>query len=119
MIKEYTCLYSKEKLLKVFNTYSCISQSSELSNCVSSTRDKHRAQTYIETSKQAQLIKEHQAGEKLCKSTLKKRARSYDHESVRNTENRATVEKIQLSDDLYYKRKENYKLDLFYLSSFL
>jgi hypothetical protein len=113
MIKKYTCLYSKEKLLKVFNTCSCISQSSEISNCVYSTRGKHRAQIYIETSKQAQLIKEHQAGEKFYKNTLKKRARSYDYESAGNLENGATVEKIQLSDNLYYKRKENYKLDLF------
>jgi len=37
----------------------------------------------------------------------------YGYENARNAENEATVEKKQLSEDLYYNRIENYKLDLF------
>jgi len=47
------------------------------------------------------------------KSALKDKARCYGYENARNAENEATVEKKQLSEDLYYNRIENYKLDLF------
>ena len=53
--------------------------------------------------------------EKHYKNAIKERARTYKHKGARNIENRAIVEKTQLSKDLYYSRKENYKLDLFYL----
>ena len=64
---------------------------------------------YKKQAKQAQLRTKH------YKNPLKERARSYYRQSARNTKNGATVEKTQLSKDLYYSRKENYKLDLFYL----
>ena len=38
----------------------------------------------------------------LKKNALKDRARCYGYENARNTENEATVEKKQLSEDLYY-----------------
>ena len=34
------------------------------------------------------------------------RTRCYDYESARNAENGVTVEKKQLSEDLYYKRNK-------------
>jgi hypothetical protein len=41
---------------------------------------------------------------KALKECTKDRAHCYGHESERNTENGARVEKIQLAGDLYYKR---------------
>jgi len=51
--------------------------------------------------------------EKYYKNAIKERARTYKHKGARNIENRAVVEKTQLSKDLYYNKKENYKLNLF------
>jgi hypothetical protein len=42
--------------------------------------------------------------ESLKKSVLKDRAHCYGQEGARNTENEATIEKRQLSEDLCYKR---------------
>jgi hypothetical protein len=42
---------------------------------------------------------------KLKKSVLEDRARCYGHENARNAEDGATVEKKQLSEDLYYKKR--------------
>jgi hypothetical protein len=43
---------------------------------------------------------------KALKECTKDRAHCYGHESERNVENGARVEKIQLSEDLYYKRNK-------------
>ena len=50
---------------------------------------------------------------KAPRNALKERARNYGRKRARNAENEATVKEIQLSKDLYYNRKENYKLNLF------
>ena len=50
---------------------------------------------------------------KAQRNALKERARNYGRKRARNAENEATVKEIQLSKDLYYSGKENYKLDLF------
>jgi len=74
-----------------------------------STRNKHRDKHT--RNKQTSTIKNKALNKReALLEHIKGEARNYDHESARNTEN---VEKTQLSKDLYYDRKDNYKLDLF------
>ena len=71
--------------------------SSQLSNCIPSTRNKHSEQTYNKQAKQSTTKNTSLNKEKYYKSAPKKRAQSYDRKSARNTEDETTVKKKQLS----------------------
>ena len=103
---------NKKLLLLLFNFCSLGTLDLQSSNDDPSTRSNHRATIQ---SKQEDTSKNNTPNQKknFKKNVLKDRAHGYGYENARNTENEATVEKKQLSEDLYYNRIENYKLDLF------
>ena len=101
-------------VLNLYNNYSenstialaSRSSSSQLSNCIS-FYSQQASGTNIQARKTSTTEEKH------YKNAIKKRAWTYKHKGARNIENRAIVEKTQLSKDLYYNGKENYKLNLF------
>jgi hypothetical protein len=104
---ENGCLESSTLVLKTLNL-----QSSWITLLL--TSHKYRTEAYKKPNKQERLRTDTPKKRKASKECTKGLARCYGHESARNTENGARVEKKHLSEDLCYKREQiNYKLHLF------